>query len=613
MNKDDVYYAIQELSRHQNSPTLEISAILKTVTTKSGDHADPNEFIDMLQQLESDKKLVINDEETITTSHYFLNLYIEYYSLLHSGKKTSFPAINTAPKSLPSNILNPIDAGELFQTLATPGLETIKSEFKGKLFSIRFSGNLPSIIFPSDVPLNELLAIATRPIRREMDKKEEFARYSSKLISTRPEAADMIRKNLSRLTTGSSSLAHMVVGSKINIALFEQLFSAMTNIIFINQPDSPERTNILQSLEILMSLLQYCNELLKHDKKVSNSKEVLFESMARPPYIFTLQDILRFKDSNGVLLTDTCDNAFISNTLKEMLTPAPSQTLAELITISPSNSEKCYILADKVLTFVMDGILSVRDKISDELHKEWLTLRLDFQSIPEREKPAEFEKKLNHLLKSFAPELHWLLFSNTFWHVYFTQCQRDPGFSKTWACFDGMKLQPLSKILNLYAQIIDSAVISELPTTYRLPIVSWFVRLFSGFKKRRQKRPGDKNGKTVQQSPEVTKKLEAVEEELLPGSRPLDDELIFLSDKWNLLIEKTAHDALLMDTNDLIKDYFKREIQRPRSFPTTVSELQFHAERIIHRHLGHEQIKNKTAFRDYIVLFLFKLIKRSEI
>ncbi|MBQ5780519.1 MAG: hypothetical protein IIW10_01045 [Spirochaetaceae bacterium] len=612
MNKEDVYHALQDLSRHQNSPTLEIATILKTVTTTSGESSSPGEFIELLQQLEFDKRLVINDDNTITTTHYFLNLYIEYYSNLHSGRKTSFPSVNTAPKSLPNSLLHPIDVSGLFTLLAsTSGLEAINPEHRGKLFSVRFSGNLPAIVFPVGVPLNELLAIATTPVRRELDKKEELARYTSKLITTRPESADLIRKIISRFTTGSSSLANMTVGSKINIALFEQLFSSMANTIFINNPDSPDKTHIMQSLELLLSLLQYCTELLYGEKKAANAKEALYEAMGRPPYIFTMGDILRFKDSNGILLTDTCDRSFISSTLKEMLTPQLTQTLADLIIVSPENSENCYILADKVLSFVMDGILSVREKISDELHKEWLDLRMDFQQIKEREQPAAFEKKLNQLLKNFAPELHWLLFSNTFWHVYFTHTQKDPSFGKTWACFDGMKLQPLSKILNLYSQIIYAGVLKELPASYRLPVVSWFMKVLSNFKKKRKNAPEFSPNEHLK-APESSKNFKRMEGELLPGSRSLDDELAFLSDKWNILIEKNAHDNLLIDTNELIKDYFRREIQRTHSYPSDISELYDHAERVLSRHLSSDQIRNKKALMDYIALYLFKLMKRTE-
>ena len=94
----------------------------------------------------------------------------------------------------------------------------------------------------------------------------------------------------------------------------------------------------------------------------------------------------------------------------------------------------------------------------------------------------------------------------------------------------------------------------------------------------------------------------------LTSGKNIDQTLDELVEKWNYMVDKTARKNLTMDINSLIKDFLrgrKRLIVRYKTM--NESRISAFGDDLL-RQMSNLKIKNNDAFRDYIELYMLKLL-----
>jgi hypothetical protein len=161
-----------------------------------------------------------------------------------------------------------------------------------------------------------------------------------------------------------------------------------------------------------------------------------------------------------------------------------------------------------------------------------------------------------------------------------------------------------------------------LPFWYSFPLFIAIVALFQKMKKLKfnikaekgnnrdspaRGRPADKG-----QDVEITEAGRKLESELVPFGDNIDSYLENLENRWNTLLKKQAREDLLTDVKTLVRDRLRQTLHGQRHIMLTSASLQKLANHIVEKNSTLRDLKAQDSLRQYIVLYMVKLLIQSK-
>ena len=339
------------------------------------------------------------------------------------------------------------------------------------------------------------------------------------------------------------------------------------------------------------------------------------EALLRPPYFYSMDTILKLKDSKGALLYGQYSEEDLKEFLRKLTTESINSELPMLLVLKTDSGSRYFISKQKVFQLVVRLTNEAHDVIEKRITNKWFNALSNYEKLPEMKDDKLFEKLLEKEVKINSPVLHSLLNANflTLLNYEFDHNMEQNNFH----IFSGGQLLPYSELLMIKNSTILSNAKTMLPFWYTIPILSWIIGFFAKKSKEATQKEDKQETKTdIDQTRKLTKR-EAIAQNaqeiistLVPEGSTIDRELDSYEKQWNKLITKEAHIQLTEDVNALIRDYMRKVIKTISASTFTPERVQSLAEALV-KTPNMQKIKDEDALYMYVQLFILRLVTNT--
>ena len=554
-------------------------------------------------------------------------IVITYYSVLYANRfkdivsniTVPFPCVTDLPKQLPVEAIEKTDASEIIPKLQQE--QDVKSPV---LYCMMMPRDIPAILFPACVPVQFLTRAAMAKIRHMLKKDEYHDYFQKKLRNANPT------KEIGSQTFYTRFLQHPDNADQtfdFNGDAF-YFWSQLCYFIRIDFEKIKDRTiediNVLQALSICEIWMMSLKEKANAQQVREDALRELEAALARPPFFYSMDSILKIRDSKGVLLYGQYNEDDLKEFLQKLTTESENNELPKILVFKVETGARYFIYKQRVFQLVVRLANEAHDTIEKDLTDKWFNSLSEYRKLPEMKDKKAFETVLKDEVRTLSPVLWSLLNAN-----FLTMLNYENDHSEnanSFHIFSNGKLLPYSELLMLSNSSILSTAKIMLPFWHTIPILSWIMSMINS--KKNEKKPRKKAIKefsaddipddTPKQSPGryVNKKEAVIEaarnvaDELVPSGSTIDRELDSYLKLWNKMITKEAHASLTEDVNSLIRDYTRKVMRTISASTFTVDRVRTLAETLV-KTPNMQKIKENDALTMYVELYILRLLSNS--
>lgn len=584
-----------------------------------------------LSRLSASHQISILDQDTakkiIFVAGYFNAKFADRYKEIQVNAAIPFPTTADLPKNTPFEILNKQNCQDIIFKL-------MEKQDKGdqQLYSISIPNNVPSVLFPGNVPVKFLIDAVMEKIRR-MLKKEEYHDYYLKKLRISNPGKELSSKNFFSAFLMKPELALSSLQSSGDSFYFWNQLCYFIKQDYEKVKDfTQEDINVLQSVYIAEIVILFYKNVAQKNLQRESALKTLKVSMTKPPYYFTMDTILKFTDSKGIPLYGQFNDEDLKEFLQKETTESKNNELPELLVLKTENGTRYFVYKNNVIPLILRLASDAHTSISDKLTKDWFRKLRNFDKIPEMNSEQAFNGRLEEELKTDSPMLYALLTAN-FLPVLNAELQDNSSGSVQESIFTDGELMSYAGIIQLNRNEIYENAKILLPIWYTIPVVSWIIALFvkkpSKSKKKKAKKnvSADKkesgaqeaeaeNGENAdkKQKRPMTKKdalvkaAEKIEASLVPHDSTIEKELVNYRKLWNKMITEQARSNLTEDVNALIRDYMRKVLRTISTKTFTAERIQELAESLVNTP-NMSKITEHDAILAYTQLYMIYLVK----
>lgn len=549
-----------------------------------------------------------NNRKTIICVQYISNIIALKYKEMITNISIPYPIVTDLPKNFPLSLIEKKQASEyIIKNLNK------KPENLPNLYILEFANEMTSLLVPAIVPIKVLLETAQKKIKKILKKEEYHDYFIKKLRSTNPTKEISIK----------SFFTHFVDSQDDKFIDFDQgddYYLWNQTLYFIRQDFSKiqdktiEDINILQSAQISEIHSTFLKQKFQNQQKREDALKELEAALAKPPYFFSMNQILKFQDKNGRLLYGRYSEEDLKEFLTKMTQEGPLNQLPQLLIFKVDSGTRYYVYKKKVIQVVVRLCNEANVSIGKALETKWYNCLLNYEKLKEMTDNVAFEKVLRKMVEEHSPVLYALLNAN-FMSLLALE-KDDDETMEGFHLFVNQHLLSYQELLMLKNNQILAHAKSRLPLIYSIPIISWIISLFGSSNRKKQKivEAPKKEEKSIVQKEKQKSKAEIISSkakdiitEIIPEGSSVDRELDFLEKQWNKLISKDARMNLTEDVNSLIRDY-------TRKVANTISSQSFSRERIenlantLVKTPNMQKIKEEKSLKEYVILYMLRLL-----
>lgn len=554
-------------------------------------------------------------------------IVITYYSVLYANRfkdiisniTVPFPCVTDLPKQLPVEAIEKTDASEIIPKLQQE--QDVKSPV---LYCMMMPRDIPAILFPACVPVQFLTRAAMAKIRHMLKKDEYHDYFQKKLRNANPT------KEIGSQTFYTRFLQHPDNANQtfdFNGDAF-YFWNQLCYFIRIDFEKIKDRTiediNVLQALSICEIWMMSLKEKANAQQVREDALRELEAALARPPFFYSMDSILKIRDSKGALLYGQYNEDDLKEFLQKLTTESENNELPKILVFKVETGARYFIYKQRVFQLVVRLANEAHDTIEKDLTDKWFNSLSEYRKLPEMKDKKAFETVLKDEVRTLSPVLWSLLNAN-----FLTMLNYENDHSEnanSFHIFSNGKLLPYSELLMLSNSSILSTAKIMLPFWHTIPILSWIMSMINS--KKNEKKPRKKAIKefsaddipddTPKQSPGryVNKKEAVIEaarnvaDELVPSGSTIDRELDSYLKLWNKMITKEAHASLTEDVNSLIRDYTRKVMRTISASTFTVDRVRTLAETLV-KTPNMQKIKENDALTMYVELYILRLLSNS--
>ena len=557
-----------------------------------------------------------NGKITIVCITAYSIYYANKFKEILSNPQVPFPCINDLPKQLPSEALEKKSLED-----AVKEWQASQNTKSPKLYCILMPRDIPALLVPECVPIHFVTRDAMAKIRA-MLKKDEYHDYFQKKVRVANPSKEIAAQAFFTKFLQHPDSSDQTFDFSGDAFYFWNQLCYFIRLDFEKIKDRTiEDTNVLQAVAISEVWMMTLKEKASRQQSKENALNELRTALGRAPYFFSMETILKFKDSKGALLYGQYSEKDLKEFLQKITTECENNELPQVLVFKIETGTRYFIYKNKVFQLAIRLANEAHDTIEKHLTEKWFKVLSNYEKLPEMKSEKDFENCLKKEIHDYSPVLHALLNANflTMLNYEIDRGSGEPSFH----IFSGGKLVPYSELLMLKNTSILANAKMMLPFWYTIPVISWLASIFSKkkrkpvHKKSPQKEftaddiPDDdepqKNSKSMNKKEAVQAAAKDISESLVPSGSTIDRELDSYEKIWNKMITKEAHNSLLEDVNCLIRDY-TRKIMRTISAQTfDESRLRSLAEGLV-KTPNMQKIKEEEALTIYVELYMLRLL-----
>jgi hypothetical protein len=560
--------------------------------------------------------------EKTGTRIYMPNFYIDLlegaYSSPDDSASIPFPSEKSLKINIPPEHLRTLNViTDLVTYLDHPQVEPLP------VITLSFSPGIPTaLILSTMIPrrLMESAMLKTRQFLRTQDNKDYL---QSKLLPHYQGRENQLRDMFNRMMVRPLDCLNSLEDGEDFPYLFWAGFCGIVRSVITTKNELlNEDVAILQSIYVIEIVNNYYRAQAFKKKERDRALNDLDLEFDQPPYAYTLESIIKFNNSKGVPLLGLYSEKDLEEWLTVRLKDNKGGDLPEMFLITGPADAKRYIKKKYYYDFSVKFLNEARPVIKKAVIDRWITIIKAFRSESAMETDEDFEKLLRRFVGELAPDLMAVITDNKLYLVC-DEIERLQGFLPEDSRFfvRGGALIPLATLLLIDRKGMLAETRALLPFWYSFPLFIVIVALFQKLKKLKFKKAKKRNNRGSPargrladkgQDVEIKEAGRKLESELVPYGDNIDSYLENLENRWNTLLKKQAREDLLTDVKTLVRDRLRQALHGQRHMMLTSASLQKLAAHIVEKNSTLRDLKAQDSLRQYIVLYMVKLLIQSK-
>jgi hypothetical protein len=547
-------------------------------------------------------------EQTITLNEFYTEVISKYYQSAENTSGQPFPNETTLRISIPA------------EQIKTVSIETelinFLSEERGQpnqIIKLMFADNFGSALTLESQYPQKILEYSVAKIQHHFRNRSEMEYYQQKMTIHFRGKEVLVHNFINLLITQpGESIKNIEESSEFMYSLWLFLCPLIKKHIEEQIMRTNDRSNALvapvQAAMLLLTINNFYQIKAINRRNTDMALGIMFERMLSPPYVFSISDILQFKNDLGALLTSHYTQGELENFLKEKIALGPENKFPEILRFRGQDRIELFVRKDRLWILCSKLLGDVQPQIKNEISQRWMKMLRDFRHEAAMDKDSEFEELLIRICDLFSPHLLLILNDKKLCVLQSELLLENGSLPGDVRFFEAERLIPLRTLLGLRRNDIIHDCKLQLPFWYSIGFIVNFVRFFKGGHKKKELKSSVSIKDESKGSSQLRVSAEKLARILIPESSDIDTYLNLVRDRWNQLLDKTAQKNLTEDINALIRAHLNQvlKLQKPHSFDNQM--LEENAEQIIMMNAALERITNKNALRLYIKIYITKLL-----
>jgi len=631
-SETDLYSILVAYANKNNSPYIEIDAFLDYLekTAKKLSKDDPawnkwNEdksvkfWSEMTALVESGKCELLSESESETGRIFLSSYYPEKirmeYELAGEDMGKPLPSEESLRVAIPWNQVKNLNSDyEILEFLAEPGNNA------APIIKIGFPDDFGFALVPREVIPQRLMEIAlmkaTNYLRRSGNKEYVYRKMSSHFQGREALLKDQIEQIL--ISPGDQCGAIMN-GGELTSVFWAHLCALIKNDIKKKNEKLFIDISIFQAFHILEILCGHFRAMALKRQEVEKAFKNLESQLAKPPYLYTMDQILKFEGPTGGPLLGQYTSGELSEWIKRQTTESKNNELPNLLIIKmKTGDDQYFLLKDKMILLcarlLNDGQILIKRAIT----KQWSRLILGFKTETAMSDDGAFEKLLANTAEKFCPELMSILTASKFFVVYKEMEHKEGGVPPNMRIFNDGELLPYSSLFLIQRKDMLQEAKFALPFWYSLPIIPALVAFFNSLFKKKKKgarQPSSDSEQVISGEANHSERIRAAAEEIefdiVPSGFTIDNYLDELANRWSHLIDRQARENLIEDVKFLVRDQLRRRLKIDKQFVPTREALNQMAYSMATYNKALSSISARDSLILFMELFMVKLLLNS--
>jgi len=627
--ESDLYSILVAYANKNNSPYIEIDAFLdyleKSAKKFSKDNPDwikwTNDkavkfWSDMTVLVDNGKCELPSDSETgkVYLSSYYPEKIREAYELADENASLPLPSEESLGIACPDNQLKYLNSDyDILSVLAEPGnisAPILKIGFPDDFgFALVLSGMIPQ-------KLAEISLLKVRNYLRRFGNKEYVYHKMGSLLQGK-EAVFLLKDQIEQLLTNPIGQYMAITDSKeLTFVFWTHFCGLVKNDIKKKNEKLSVDISIFQAVHILEIISGHFRSLAIKRQEAETAFINLENQLAKPPYLYTMDQILKFSGPGGELLLGQYTSGELSEWIKRQTTESGNNELPGLLVINiKTKDDQYFLLKEKMMLLCAKLLHDGQVLIKRAIIKQWSRLILEFKAEPAMSDENAFEKLLANTAEKLCPELMSILADPKLFAVYQEIDRKENSIPSDMKIFYDGKLLPYSTVFHTRRREMLLEAKFTLPFWYSLPIIPSLIRFFNSLFKKKEKEVRQPADESEQLTPEETdhtagirKAAEGIEFDIVPPGYTIDSYLDELATRWSRLIDRQARDNLIQDAKFLARDQLRRHMKINKHFQPTREALNQLAYSMVTYNTALSSLRAKDSLILFMELYMVKLL-----
>jgi len=533
------------------------------------------------------------------------------YARAEQDAELPFPNEESLRIILPENQVKHLNSDfDLHSIIANP------NSIEAPVLKICFPDNFGFALLLSNIFPRQLTEIALLKIRNYIN------RYGNKEYIYHQLAAQLqgkeahLKDQLEQVLTKPMDQYRIIGESREIPSLFwTHLCGLVKSDIKKKKEKLPTDIAVFQAAHIIEVVNAYFRSAATKRKETDAAFKNLEAQLAKPPYLYTMDEIMKFTGPGGGLLLGQYTSEELSEWMKKKITESEKNELPALLIIKEkTRNEQYFLLKEKMMPLcarlLHDGKILIRNAIV----KLWSRSIINYETDLAMTNDNEFERLLAKVAEKLCPVLMSLLSDPKFLLIYQEMDHKENGIPAAMRIINNGRLLPYSAVFLLRRRAMLQEARLALPFWYSLPIISNLIAFFKNLFKKDKKagKQSSVNEQVIVEGKDHAGKIrmaaEEIEFDIVPPGYTIDSYLDELGDRWSRLIDRQARENLVDDVKFLVKNLLRRRIKMEKQFEPTRDALNQMAYNTVINNPALSSISGRDSLLLFMELYMVKLL-----
>jgi hypothetical protein len=548
--------------------------------------------------------------------HFYLDLLRQYYANVDDNADMPFPSEESLRMEIPESQVRFLGVeSDLVNYIS--GL----SEAEPSIAKISFPEDYGSALVPVELVPRRLMEAALLKVRNYLrnhgNKEYALHKLTPQLMGKENYLRDLLNQVLIRPLDCYTTIEE---GGEFSYLFWAHFCILVKGDLRKKKDHLSEDIAAGQAVYLIEVVNSYYKALAVKRREKEFALKELELHLGRPPYSYTLDQVIKFTSSKGVLLLSQYSREDLEEWLKKQTTESKDDGLPELLIFSDRNNERYFVSKSKTLLLCTRLLGEGREKVKNAVSKHWLRLLQGYKNEPAMENDKDFDKLLSGYTGKICPFLASLLEDPKLQLVYDELEQSPSGISAAARIFNKGILLPYSTLFIFKRKELMEDARILLPFWYSMPLITAIIAFFKNLMSKRKtakEAAEDSEDEELENdkgpSKEYLNAAREIEFLLVPPGHTINTYLNELEGRWSRLINKQARTNLVEDVNSLVRDKLRQTLRVQKHYKITRENISILADNIVNRTPSLQTLSGKDSLLTYIELYLIKLLETIKI